>query len=116
MGVFEDVIESTVHETVERCFEDGNVPRGLMKAIETYVESVVEKALERLELYPAEPGRTSREEPRVDEQRETETTGVPHTVYVDKNSEQLVYHEYGCKKPGAKWQSYRKCDICHCKW
>ena len=124
MGI-DDVIEHAVHETVERFFEDGKIPAGLMRSIENLVEDAVENAVENMATaqasssMPASSGwTTSRERPRTSRPTGRDDEGNEdcefHDVIIikDKNNKSGVFHSASCHHLASTTSSFVKCNKC----
>ena len=125
MGI-DDVIEHAVHETVERFFEDGKIPSGLMTSIENLVENAVENAVEGMakaqasSSMPASSGlRTRRERPRTSrpsgtDDEDNEDCDFPELIFINdnKNNKSEVFHHAKCHHVVDSTSSYTKCNKC----
>ena len=121
-----DLMEHAVHETVERFFEDGKIPKGLAKSIENLVENAAENAVEKMARAQASSslpasGRvtTSRERPRTSRPTGRDDEGNEdcefHDVIIikDKNNKSGVFHSARCHHiDGGLTSSLVKCNQC----
>ena len=125
MGI-DDVIEHAVHEAIERFFEDGKVPAGLVRTIENVVDTAVEHAVEKIATAqassssrPASSGlMTSRERPRTSRPTWRDDEGHedwrPHELIFinDKNNKSGVFHSASCHHVVSTTSSFTKCKQC----
>ena len=125
MGIA-DLMEHAVHETIERFFEDGKVPAGLVRTIENVVDTAVEHAVEEIATamassssLPASSGwTTSRERPRTSRPTGRDDEGHedwrPHELIFinDKNNKSGVFHHANCHHVVSTTTSYTKCNKC----